>query len=41
MGISKFLDEVTEDFEILGEIDEEWETFKSDFEYDGFLVRRK
>lgn len=41
MGISKFLDEVTEDFEILGEIDEDWETFKSDFEYDGFLVRRK
>ncbi|MFY8187167.1 MAG: DUF6934 family protein [Flavobacterium sp.] len=41
MGISKFLVEVTEDFEILGEIDEDWETFKSDFEYDGFLVRRK
>ena len=41
MGISKFLEEVTEDFEILGELDEDWETFKADVEYGGFLVRRK
>ena len=41
MGISKFLEEVTSDFEVLGELNDDWETFKSDTEYDGFLVRRK
>jgi len=32
---------VTEDFEIPGELNEDWETFKADVEYEGFLVRRK
>ena len=41
MGISKFLNEIIEDFEILGELNEDWETFKVDVEYEGFLVRRK
>ncbi|GLU56937.1 DUF6934 family protein [Dyadobacter frigoris] len=41
MGISKFLEEVTSDFEVLGELNDDWETFKSDIEYEGFLVRRK
>lgn len=41
MGISKFLDEVTTDFDILGELSDEWEEFKPGTEYDGFLVRRK
>lgn len=41
MGISKFLDEVSSDFEILGELNDDWETFKTDVEYEGFLVRRK
>ena len=41
MGITKFLSEVNEDFEVLGELKDEWEEFKKDIEYDGFLVRRK
>ncbi|MCB9202960.1 MAG: hypothetical protein H6604_07950 [Flavobacteriales bacterium] len=41
MGITRFLDEVTEDFEILGELNDDWEAFKIDIEYEGFLVRRK
>jgi hypothetical protein len=41
MGISRFLEEVTQDFEVLGERNDDWETFKSDIEYEGFLVRRK
>ena len=41
MGITKFLSEVNEDFEVLGELNDEWETFRKDVEYEGFLVRRK
>jgi hypothetical protein len=41
MGITRFLQEVTEDFEVLGELNNEWEAFKPDIEYEGFLVRRK
>ena len=41
MGITKFLSEVMEDFEVLGERNEDWETFKRNIEYEGFLVRRK
>ncbi|QZO87332.1 DUF6934 family protein [Riemerella anatipestifer] len=41
MRITKFLSEVTEDFEVLGEKDEDWFPFKKNVEYDGFLVRRK
>jgi hypothetical protein len=41
MGISKFLSEVNEDFEVLGERNDEWETFSKNVEYEGFLVRRK
>jgi hypothetical protein len=41
MGITKFLTEVKEDFEILGERDGDWYVFKKSIEYDGFFVRRK
>ncbi|OFX43651.1 MAG: hypothetical protein A2046_15980 [Bacteroidetes bacterium GWA2_30_7] len=41
MGITKYLSDVTRDFEILGERKNEWETFKKNVEYDGFLVKRK
>jgi hypothetical protein len=40
MGISKYLSEITENYEILGEKDDDWEHFKKDTEYEGFLVRR-
>ncbi|MBX3164307.1 MAG: hypothetical protein KF900_07475 [Bacteroidetes bacterium] len=41
MGITKFLSEFSSDFEILGERYDDWESFKKNVEYDGFLVRRK
>lgn len=41
MGIAKFLSEVSEDFEVLGQKNDDWETFKKNVVYDGFLVRRK
>ena len=41
MGITKFLSEVNEDFEVLGELKDDWEVFQKDVEYEGFLVRRK
>lgn len=41
MGISRFIDDVSQDFEILGELNDDWEKFKHNIEYAGFLVRRK
>jgi len=41
MGITKFLPEVDKDFDVLGEQNEDWETFRKNIEYEGFLVRRK
>ena len=41
MGITKYLSEVKTDFDILGEKDDDWESFKRNIEYDGFLIRRK
>ncbi len=41
MGINKYLTVVVEDFEILGEKNDDWETFRKNIEYDGFLIRRK
>ena len=41
MGIAKFLSEVENDFEILGERNAEWEGFRRNVEYEGFLVRKK
>ena len=40
MGITKFFSEVNKDFEVLGERDGDWETFRKSVEYEGFLVRR-
>lgn len=41
MGISKFLDQIKRDFEIYGELENDWDKFKIGTEYIGFLVRRK
>jgi hypothetical protein len=41
MGITKFLSEVKGDFEILGERNDDWENFRKNVEYEGFLVRKK
>jgi hypothetical protein len=41
MGITKYLSEVRADFEVFGEIHDNWEPFKENVQYEGFLVRRK
>jgi len=41
MGISKFITDVDEDFEVLGELSDNWDIFRKNVEYEGFLVRRK
>ena len=41
MGISKYLNQIREDFEIYGELENNWEKFKKETEYKGFLVRLK
>jgi len=41
MGITRFLSDVYEDFEVLGERNGNWESFQKDVEYESFLVRRK
>jgi len=41
MGITKYLDEINEDFEIYGELEHGWEEFRKDIEYEAFLVKLK
>jgi hypothetical protein len=41
MGITKYFSEVIEDFEILGERNDDWEPFKKNIHYTGFLVKRR
>ena len=41
MGILRYLDKALIDFDIFGEIGENWEPFTKGKNYDGFLVRRK
>ena len=41
MGISKYLAEVVNDFEIYGEVNNSWEPFEKGVEYLSFLVKRK
>lgn len=41
MGISKYLEEVINDFEVYGLKEGEWQSFVKDSDYSAFLVRRK
>ena len=41
IGITKYLDEVKEDFEIYGQLDEKWEKFQKNRNYQAFLTKRK
>jgi len=41
MGITKYLDEIKQDFEIYGELESGWEEFQKDVEYEAFLVKLK
>lgn len=41
MGISKYLSEIQQDFELYGQKQGNWEEFKDKAEYEAFLVKRK
>ena len=41
MGITKYFDEIKQDFEIFGLKDGEWEFFEKDVDYTAFVARRK
>lgn len=41
MGITKYIAEARKDFLIYGETGDDWELFKRDREYSGFLIQRK
>ena len=41
MGITKYFDEIKQDFEIFGLKDGEWELFEKDVDYTAFVARRK
>jgi hypothetical protein len=41
MGLTKYLPEIEEDFDLYGQKQEEWENFKKGVEYEAFLVQRK
>jgi len=41
IGITKYIDEVKQDFFVYGQLEGEWEEFKKDIDYNAFVVRRK
>ncbi len=41
IGITKYLDEVKGDFNIFGEINDNWFPFEKGIKYEGFVVQRK
>ena len=41
MGITKYLDEIQNDFEVYGETEDGWEEFRKNIEYEAFLVKLK
>jgi len=41
MGITKYLNEIKEDFDIFGELEYGWEEFRKDVDYEAFLVKLK
>lgn len=41
MGLTKYLTEILEEFDLFGQKKGEWEVFKKGVEYDAFLCQRK
>lgn len=41
MGINKFLDEILSDFNLFGELGEDWVEFEKSIDFSGFIVKRK
>jgi hypothetical protein len=40
MGVTKYIDEVRQNFEVYGLLNGEWENFDKDVDYTAFIVRR-
>ncbi len=41
MGITKYLEDIKEDFDLFGELENGWEEFRKNVEYEAFLVKQK
>lgn len=41
MGLTKYLEEIQEDFELYGQKEGEWQPFEKGVEYEAFLAQRK
>jgi len=41
MGLTKYLSEIGENFDLYGQKEGEWENFEKGVEYDAFLAQRK
>ena len=41
MGLTKYLAEIAEDFDLYGQKEGEWQNFEKEVEYEAFLVQRK
>jgi hypothetical protein len=41
MGITKYLDDIKDDFEIYGQLENGWEDFRKDVDYESFIVNLK
>jgi len=41
MGINKYLSELKTDFHVFGELENEWQPYKKDNDFIGFVVKRK
>jgi hypothetical protein len=41
IGLTKYLKEITKDFELYGLHNDEWESFEKEIEYEAFLAKRK
>jgi hypothetical protein len=41
MGITKYIDEVKNDFHVFGQLEGEWKEFQKDIDYNAFVVRRR
>ena len=41
MGITKYLDEIRQDFHVFGLLNGEWEQFEKEVDYTAFVVKRK
>jgi len=41
MGIGKLMEDAVKDFEVYGQLNDQWENFRKTVDYEAFLVKRK